>query len=119
MSEQPKPQSSKSALRRLLIILGIVIGFVIYAYGWRVTDIDLVKPQEAQRQENLQNVLGDLLSPNILDQDTEAVFLRTSFLMGCDEEVDVDVMSQDNAFIEVTPHVWRYRRYYHHSCCRL
>ncbi len=102
-TNQPKPQSSKSTLRRLLVILGIVIGFVIYAYGWRVTDIDLAKPQEAQRQENLQNVLGDLLSPNILDQDTEAVFLRTSFLMGCDEDVKVDVMSQDNAFIEVTP----------------
>ena len=49
--------SSRPKLIRLLVILAIALGFVIYAYGWQVTDIDLDKPQEgtpaSQRSERL------------------------------------------------------------------
>ena len=56
MSQQPTPQppsETRSVLYRLLVLVGILIGFFIYAYGWTVTEIDLDRPQEAQRQENV------------------------------------------------------------------
>lgn len=88
MSEQQnKPKSDvRAAFTRLLIVLAVLIGFVIYSYGWTVTDIDLDKPQEAQRQENVGNALRELLSPRIFQQERELVEINTPFLMECDTE---------------------------------
>jgi hypothetical protein len=58
--------NSRSALRRLLIVLAVV-GIVVYAYGWRVTDMAWRKPDPRQA-----SVSGNaqLLSPNLFEQDT-------------------------------------------------
>ena len=87
MSDQPTPQppsESRSVLFRILILFGILIGFFIYAYGWTVTEIDLERPQEAQRQENVTIALRELLSPRILQQEREVIILSAPFLMECD-----------------------------------
>lgn len=79
------PVSSRAALRRLLIVLVTVIGFLIYAYGWTVTNIDLSKPQEATRGQNVTNALRELLSPRIFEQDRELVPARVSILVDCEK----------------------------------
>ncbi|MFW5691171.1 MAG: ABC transporter permease subunit [Chloroflexota bacterium] len=81
--EQLKKET-RNALLRLLIALAIVIGFVIYSYGWTVTDIDLTKPQEGQRQENLQRSLRELFAPRLFQQDREQRDLAADFLMDCE-----------------------------------
>lgn len=83
-------QSSRSALVRLLIVVAILIAFVIYAYGWTVTEVDLDKPQEEQRQQNVSNALQELLSPRIFTQEREVIEINASFLMECgSSEVDI------------------------------
>ena len=85
-NKTPKPENERpSILRRIAIILGILIGFLIYSYGWTVTEIDLGVPQEAQRQENVQIALRELLSPRILQQERDVTILSAPFLMACDE----------------------------------
>ena len=78
------PTSSQTALRRLLVIVAVVVGFMIYAYGWTVTNIDLETPQDPSRQENVSNALQELLSPRIFEQDREQVTSTTPFLIDCE-----------------------------------
>jgi phosphonate ABC transporter permease subunit PhnE len=85
----PQPENipdteEKSALRRLLIILTIAVGFFIYSYGWTVTDVNLEKPLEEQRQDSVTRALRELLSPRIFDQPTEVVTEVAPFVVGCE-----------------------------------
>jgi len=80
------PKSSRNALRNLLVVLTITAGFLIYSYGWTVTDIDLAKPQEGSRQEGVGRALQELLSPNLFDQDTTTTIYGASFRYGCDSD---------------------------------
>jgi len=94
-TQQDNAKATRNALMRLLVVVAIIISFVIYSYGWTVTEVDLEKPQEAQRQENVGNALRELLSPRIFTQEREVVEITTPFLMVCDEDVDLP---------ETTPH---------------
>lgn len=90
------PRSSRTALRNLIVIVLITVGFLIYSYGWTITDIDLAKPQEAARQEGVGRALQELLSPNLLDQDTETSIYPASFKYGC-ESTDIPAANTANA----------------------
>lgn len=85
MKPESTPESdSRRALQRLLIVLAIVVGALIYSYGWAVTEIDLSLPQEERRQENVTRALRELLSPHIFDQEREVESFSASILIGCD-----------------------------------
>ncbi|MEZ4668257.1 MAG: ABC transporter permease subunit [Anaerolineae bacterium] len=64
------PTSSRSALRRLFTIGFVVVVFVVYAYGFKVTDVSLKETQDPTRQSSVQRAMRELLSPDIFDQDT-------------------------------------------------
>lgn len=74
---------SRRALRRLLIILAFAVGIVIFSYGWSVTDINLERPQEPVRQQNVGNALRQLLSPNVFEQDYDITSSTIQFLLNC------------------------------------
>lgn len=97
-----KPTDSQSALRRLLIVLAIAIGVLIYAYGWSVTEIDLDRPQEAQRQENVTIALRELLSPNIFTQERNVEVYSASYLMACDEGTSPEPTGANEAGVTLT-----------------
>lgn len=97
------PPSTRVALRNLLIVLAITLAVGIYAYGWTVTDIDLEKPQDEQRQANVQNALRELLSPRIFEQDRKIITTTTSFLMDCEGESPAAPESSDGPYVRVTP----------------
>lgn len=97
------PPSARVALRNLLIVLVITLAAGIYAYGWTVTDIDLEKPQDEQRQTNVQNALRELLSPRIFEQDRKIITTTTSFLMDCEGESPAAPESSDDPYVRVTP----------------
>ncbi|MEM6284626.1 MAG: hypothetical protein AAF787_20725 [Chloroflexota bacterium] len=99
MTEQntpQKPSETRSALNRIVLLFGIIIGFFIYAYGWTVTEIDLDRPQEELRQENVTIALRELLSPRILQQEREVTILSAAFLMDCDSGDSPEIPSADS-----------------------
>ncbi len=104
MQDQPQP-NPRSALYRLLIVLTVAIGFIIYSYGWTVTDINLERPQEQQRQENVQSALRDLLSPNIFEQEREVIDIYANFRIICEpgETVDQPEDQYQGAVVSITP----------------
>lgn len=107
MSEQPsKSQETRKALIRMIVILAVGIGIMIYSYGWTVTEVDLDKPQEPQRQENVGNALRGLLSPRIFVQERETIEITASFLMECgssDVEIPESVEIETGGIVTISP----------------
>ncbi len=99
--------SSRSILRRIVILLGILIGFVIISYGWTVTQINLDRPQEPVRQQNVTNALRELLSPNVFTQDYAINSTTTSVLVDCPADGSVPEApappEDGSSYIVVTP----------------
>lgn len=98
-------QSSRNALRNLLLVLAIAIGVLIYAYGWTVTDVNLTRPQEASRQNSLTNALREMLSPRIFDQDRVLVSSTAPVLYQCEEgdAPDEISLSSDGPSVSISP----------------
>jgi len=78
-----QPPSSRSALRRLLWVVAIAIGIVVYAYGWNTTDISLDEVRDPVRQSSVQRAMRELLSPDIFTRDREDRSLYVEFTIGC------------------------------------
>jgi phosphonate ABC transporter permease subunit PhnE len=97
------PPSSRVALRRLVLVLSVVIGVVVYAYGWQVTDIDIEETQDERRQESVQRALRELFAPDIFEQDTESIFAQTDFLMNCSDNPPATPEPTTEPFIVVSP----------------
>jgi len=77
------PSRAQAALRRLIILVIAAVVLVIFSYGWTITNINLERPQEPVRQQNVGNALRELLSPNVLEQDYTVDISTTTFLMDC------------------------------------
>lgn len=94
--------SVKTTLRRLLIVLAVAAGVILYAYGWQVTDINLEAAQEETRQDSVTRALRELLSPNIFAQDAETETFEASFIYDCASGEGQPVVAE-GASIRLTP----------------
>jgi phosphonate ABC transporter permease subunit PhnE len=98
------PPNSRSALRRLMVVSGIIVGFAIYAYGFKITDIGLEKTQDPTRQSAVNRAMRELLSPDIFDQDTTVEDASASFQKICsDSKVEQPAHEEGKPYVEVTP----------------
>jgi phosphonate ABC transporter permease subunit PhnE len=76
-------KAPKSLARTIAYIVLILIGILVYAYGWKVTDINLEKPRDPQRQEQVNRALHGLLNPDLIERDTESQLTQAYFLVPC------------------------------------
>ncbi len=100
------PSPARAALRRLIVVLGVVVSVVIFAFGWTVTNINLEGPQELQRQTNVTNALQQLFSPEIFSQDAKVVTISAKFALSCDTDkgqLEVPKPEEGAAYITVSP----------------
>jgi len=98
--------TSRGALRKLLIVLAVVAGVMLYAYGWRVTDISLDETQDETRQTSVTRALRELLSPNVFDQDRDSEFVDVNFAIGCPEDgapIPQPEPGEGEPYIEISP----------------
>jgi phosphonate ABC transporter permease subunit PhnE len=96
------PSPARAAFRRLILILSVVAGIVIYAYGWEVTDISLAPTQEETRQVAVTRAMQELLSPNIFSQPIRSETFRANFIMNCEAGAGTPVEAE-GAFIQLSP----------------
>ena len=76
-------KKTRSLVRTIVYVVLILVGILIYAYGWKVTDINLEEPREAQRQKQVMRALRGLLSPDLFERDEESHIAYAHFLMPC------------------------------------
>ncbi len=77
-------KSSPSIARTLGKIALIVAIVVVYAYGLQVTKVDLEKPQEAKRQEQLTNILRGLAHPDLVSYEIDRLTIDAPILVPCE-----------------------------------
>jgi len=65
MKKRPRP-----LVRTVVYVVLILVGVLIYAYGWKVTDISLEEPRQPQRQEQVSRALHGLLNPDLFERET-------------------------------------------------
>jgi ABC-type phosphate/phosphonate transport system permease subunit len=77
-------QSGRSRLTRGLVIFGgLLVAFVIYAYGFQVTQVNLEEAQSPHRQEQLFRILRALAHPDLLQYETVEITAEVPFWLPC------------------------------------
>ena len=72
-----------SPLRSLGVGLAIILGVVIYAYGFEITQIDLGELRSEQRQISLARVLRALAQPEFIEFEHEEQFVVAPIYVPC------------------------------------
>jgi phosphonate ABC transporter permease subunit PhnE len=97
-------KSPRSKARNIGFIALVVIGVLIYAYGWQATDIDLDVAQDEGRQERVVRALRGLLNPILFERDTESEVAYAYFLVPCtDESPEQPDVVEGEPYVELTP----------------
>lgn len=97
--------NDKENRRKLNIrtILFIILGVLVYAYAFQVTDVNLQEPLESQRQENLVGLLREMARPDFLDYDEELRSTNLSIRMPCPEVARASQITADDRFVTFSP----------------
>lgn len=74
---------SQNLLRSFVLTLAVVVGVVVYAYGFQVTKVNLDETRSERRQTQLFRILRALAHPDILDYEKEELFVETPIWISC------------------------------------
>jgi phosphonate ABC transporter permease subunit PhnE len=80
-------KQKKSSFRRSLGVgLGILFAFLVYAYGFQVTKVNLAETKSEHRQQQLFRILRALARPNIIEYEKEVFEVRVPIMIPCPAE---------------------------------
>ena len=85
MKEEIRVKDWARLRRSISLALAILVGLVIYAYGFQVTKVDLKETREPRRQQNLVRILRALAQPDIIRYDQEEFVVNAPILVPCPE----------------------------------
>jgi hypothetical protein len=69
--------------RSLILAIGIILAFVIFAYGFEVTQVNLAELGSPTRQESLTRILRALARPDFFTYDQEEFQVETPIYVPC------------------------------------
>jgi phosphonate ABC transporter permease subunit PhnE len=69
--------------RSLLTAAAIVVGFIIFAYGFAVTEVDLTELGSSTRQESLSRIMRALVRPDFFEYDREEFVVEAPIYVPC------------------------------------
>ena len=76
-------KQESSRLRTVKNVLAGIIVFIVFAYGFQVTQIDLEEPKKENRQMQLANVIRALAHPDLLEYETERLEINAPIYIPC------------------------------------
>ncbi len=82
-TEVSEPKPKRSGRRWAMIIIGIAIGFVAYAFSVQATDVDLSQIKDETRREQLFRILRALAQPDLVQYDTEEILVTADVFVPC------------------------------------
>ena len=98
MKEKP------SLLKSIGIGLAVILGVVVYAYGFTVTRVDFEETRSENRQTSLTRVLRALVHPNLFEIEYEVTDLDLPFYLPCPEG-DIEPITPDTSGAYITSNV--------------
>jgi phosphonate ABC transporter permease subunit PhnE len=103
IEEKPLERSRGRPRRGLWVFLGIVVGFVIYAYGFDVVKVNLDRVGEPVPQQRFFNVIRALGQPDLLTYETVETAVDVEFAMPCPDGGFTPAPPDGEATISVNP----------------
>lgn len=104
LDQREEKQKRRRPLRRTLwIVIGLLGGFVVYAYGFQVVDVNLNKIGEPSRQQQFTRVIRALGSPDLLTYETIATDVEVDFAMPCPTGGFTPATTEGGATISASP----------------
>ncbi|MGH8912270.1 MAG: ABC transporter permease subunit [Acidimicrobiia bacterium] len=85
-----KPDTARRRRRPLWIVLGVVVGVVVYALAFQQTQVDLTEITSETRQQSLERILRDLARPDLVTYDTTEETTEAGVAIPCGPEVPTD-----------------------------
>jgi phosphonate ABC transporter permease subunit PhnE len=96
-----KPNPLYKSLRLAALI---ILGVIVYAYGFQVTQVNFDEINSPRRQESLTRVIRALFHPEILEYDQVETQVNAPFYTPCPSQpVDLPEPDQDGAYLVVKP----------------
>lgn len=94
-------KKNKTALQSIGLGLAILLGLLTYAYGFKVTKVNLAETKSERRQTQLFRILRALAKPDIFEYDKEEVKIQIPFYVPCpDGGFTPEVTDKTNAHFE-------------------
>jgi len=91
-------------LKSLSLALMIILGVIIYAYGFQVTQVNFEQIHSPKRQESLTRVIRALFHPDIFEFDQVETQVNVPFYTPCPAQpVDIPEPDRSGAYLEITP----------------
>jgi phosphonate ABC transporter permease subunit PhnE len=81
--ETPEQPPKRRRLRSLWIFLGLLAAFIIYAYGFQVTEVSLDKITDETRQTQLFRVIRALAQPDLITYEVESTAIDLDYMVPC------------------------------------
>jgi phosphonate ABC transporter permease subunit PhnE len=100
---EDKEKERRPFRRSVWLLIGLITGFVVYAYGFQVVRVDLDQVRDPTRQERLFNVIRALGQPDLLTYETVDTAIDVEFAMPCPEAGFIPAPSDGGATISVSP----------------
>lgn len=76
---------SKASIKRSLgLAASIIIGVIVYAYGFQVTKVNLEETKSPRRQEQLLRIIRALAKPDFLEYDKEELKINLPVTIPCE-----------------------------------
>ncbi|MGH8952544.1 MAG: ABC transporter permease subunit [Acidimicrobiia bacterium] len=100
---EPRSPERRFRRRSLWIAIAIIAGFVVYAYGFQVVDVNLDRIGDPVRQARFSNVIRALGSPDLLTYETIATDVDLEFAMPCPSAGFSATSDGEGASISVDP----------------
>ncbi|RPI25498.1 MAG: hypothetical protein EHM57_01450, partial [Actinobacteria bacterium] len=80
---EPGPKRRRRGWRFAGIMAAVILGIVVYAYGFEKTDVDLTEIQSETRQTQLFRILRALARPELFTYESVETNLDTQFMSPC------------------------------------
>lgn len=97
-------KNTRSPLRSIGLLLAVLAGLVIYAYGFQVTRVDLSQTRNPSRLNSLTRVLRALANPDIFFYDQEEFPISLPYKIPCPAEgFNPPVPDTSGPYIVVNP----------------
>ena len=102
-TDEVRPEKRRPLRRSLWMLIAIIAGFVVYAYGFHVVDVNLDRIGEPIPQQRFANVVRALGSPDLLTYETVATDVDLEFAMPCPAGGFTPPSAEGGATISVNP----------------
>lgn len=98
-------KNKPNPLRSLRLGIAILLGLIIYAYGFQVTKVNLEETRSERRQEQLFRILRALAHPNLLEYEKEEFVVRVPVMIPCPPQGFEPTFPEDTTqpYMVVTP----------------